>query len=180
MLPVVDTQLRLVLLSHVAVRLGEVTPAEIRAAGVDLQNLARLRELAAADLGDLAAMREPRIAVAIDSHGLRAALRVLGEARDTRALETYFIQQGASWRMMRALFKMRRNRTLQRRRELGVWHSSGRVRLPGAATRERIHRAWRAIDEPTLRARYYRLHQRFPDFTFAVLAAVIAQFEEPR
>jgi len=44
--------------------------------------------------------------------------------------------------------------------------------------RERIYRAWHAIEEPTPRVRYYRLHQVFPNHSLAVLEAVVRGFED--
>ena len=53
----------------------------------------------------------------------------------------------------------------------------GRPQLPDNATRARIFRAWRAIDDPNMRVRYYRLHQMFPQLPIAVLEAVLRGFE---
>ncbi|NJD36674.1 MAG: hypothetical protein FIA96_17915, partial [Betaproteobacteria bacterium] len=63
MLPLLDTQVRLVLLNHVAVRLTEAKPDELHAAGIENEQLARLRHLSALDLHRLATMRELTIGV---------------------------------------------------------------------------------------------------------------------
>jgi hypothetical protein len=178
MLPISDPQLRLGLLHHIAARLSEGEQDALRAAGIESEQLTRLRELSALDLSRLAAMRELTIGVALDGGRLRAGLRAVALAREAKTLETYFIRHGASWQMMKALFKIRRKLTLKRRRELGAWRPPGRVRLPDATTRERIGRAWLKISDPNPRARYLRLHQAFPQLPIAVLAAVVAQFEE--
>lgn len=177
MLPLLDAQVRLVLLNHVAVRLAEAGPTELQAAGIDTEQLTRLRQLSALDLNRLAAMRDLTIRVAFDASGLKAGLRAVALVNEAKALEAYFIRNGASWQMMSALFKIRRKVTLKRRRDCGAWRPSGRLPLPDYTVRERIFRAWRAIEDPNPRVRYYRLHQAFPQLSIAVLEAVVREFE---
>ena len=177
MLPLLDAQVRLVLLNHVAVRLAEAEPTELHAVGIDTEQIARLRQLSALDLNRLAAMRDLTIGVAFDAAGLKAGLRAVALVNEAKAMEAYFIRNGASWQMMSALFKIRRKVTLKRRRDCGAWRPSGRLSLPDYATRERIFRAWLAIEDPNPRLRYYRLHQAFPQLSIAVLEAVVREFE---
>ncbi len=177
MLPLLDAQVRLALLNHVAVRLAEADPASLHAAGIDTEQLARLQQLSALDLNRLAAMRDLTIGVAFDAAGLKAGLGAVARVNEAKALEAYFIRNGASGQMMSALFKVRRKVTLKRRRDCGAWRPSGRLPLPDYRTRERIFRAWFAIDDPNPRVRYYRLHQAFPQLSIAVLDAVVREFE---
>jgi len=177
MLPLLDAQVRLVLLNHVAVRLSEGDPAEIRAAGIETGQLTRLRELSPIDLNRLAGMRDLIIAVRFDSGALKAGLRAVTLVNEAKALEAYFIRNGASWQMMSTLFKIRRKVTLKRRRDCGAWRPSGRIPLPAPVMRERIFRAWRAINAPSLRDRYLALHHIFPNCALAVLEAVVREFE---
>lgn len=180
MLPLFDAQVRLVLLNHVAVRLAEAESTALHAAGIENEQLAQLRRLSALDLNRLASMRDLTIGVAFDAAGLNAGLRAVALVNEAKALEAYFIRHGASWQMMSALFKIRRKVTLKRRREYGAWRPSGRIRLPVLSTRERIYRAWLAIEDPSLRVRYYRLHQLFPQLSIAVLEAIVREFEAER
>jgi predicted DCC family thiol-disulfide oxidoreductase YuxK len=143
MLPLVDAQVRLVLLNHVAVRLAEAQPDELHAAGIENEQLARLRQLSALDLNRLATMRDLTIGVTFDAAELTAGLRTVSLVNEAKALEAYFIRHGASWQMMSALFKIRRKVTLRRRRDCGAWRPSGRFPLPDTALRDRIYRAWR-------------------------------------
>lgn len=177
MLPLLDAQVRLVLLNHVAVRLAEAQPHELHAAGIETDLLARLRQLSALDLNRLAAMRDLTIGVAFDVAGLKAGLRAVTLVNEAKAMEAYFIRNGASWQMMNTLFKIRRKVTLKRRRDYGAWRPSGRLPLPDYATRERIFRAWLAIDDPNPRVRYYRLHQSLAQLSIAALEAVVREFE---
>ena len=178
MLPVVDTHVRFMLLNHIAVRLNGSDATELRAAGIETEQLEHLRGLSAADLHRLATMREPIIAVTVDSHRLNAGLRALARANEAKALESYFIRHGASWTMMRRLFKVRHKLTLSRRREYGIRRPPGRTPLPDIATRERVWRVWVAINESDPRARYYQLHQTFCGLSLDVLASVISEFEK--
>jgi hypothetical protein len=130
MLPLLDTQVRLVLLNHVAVRLAEAQPDELHAAGIENEQLARLRQLSALDLNRLATMRDLTIGVSFDAAELTAGLRTVSLVNEAKALEAYFIRHGASWQMMTALFKIRRKVTLKRRRDCGAWRRSGRMPLP--------------------------------------------------
>jgi len=174
MLPVADAHLRLILLNHVAA--GADSEA-LRAAGIEAELLEHLKGLSAADLHRLAAMREPIFAVTLDAKRLRAGLRALALSNEVKAQETYFIRHGASWSLMKRLFKVRHKLTLQRRRELGICRRSGRLQLPDMATRERIWRVWAAITDTDPRARYYQLHQSFRDLSLEVLEIVVAEFE---
>lgn len=177
MLQLYDTQIRLVLLNHVTVRLAEAQPEELFAAGIENEQLIHLRQLSALDLNRLAAMRSLTIAIAFDSAELKAGLRAVALANEAKSLETYFIRHGASTHLMSTHFKIRRKLTLKRRRDCGARRPAGRVPLPDYATRERIYQAWRAIGDPIPRIRYYRLHQTFQDLPIAVLEVVIREFE---
>lgn len=177
MLPLLDAQVRLVLLNYVAVRLADGEPTELHAAGIDTEQIARLRQLSALDLNRLAAMRDFAIGVAFDASGLRAGLRAVALANEVRAMEAYFISNGASCKMMSEFFKIRRKVTLNRRRNCGAVRPSGRVPLPGYETQEHIYRTWLNLKEINPRERYYRLHQAFPHFAIAILEASVQECE---
>lgn len=177
MLPLLDAQVRFVLLNHVAVRLADAGPREVSAAGLADEQLATLRRLSAADLNRLASMRSLTIGVALDGEALQAGLRTVALVNEAKALEAHFIRNGASTALMSRLFKLRRKLTLRLRRELNAHRPAGRVALPDYAVRERIYLAWRAIADSAPRARYYQLHQAFPHLPIAVLEVVIRDFE---
>lgn len=177
MLPLLDPQVRLVLLNHVTTRLAEAGPAELDAAGIANEQLDRLRQLSALDLSRLASMRTLTIGIALDGEALKAGLRTVALVNEAKALEAYFIRHGASTRLMSQLFKVRRKLTLQLRRDMGVSRPAGRVPLPDYATRERIYRVWRSMADPAPRHRYYQLHQSFAHLPIAVLEVVVRDFE---
>ena len=178
MLPLHDTQVRLVLLNHVTTRLADARPGELDAVGIGNEQLDRLRQLSAIDLNRLAAMRTLTIGISLDGEALQAGLRTVALIKEAKTLEVYFIRHGASTRLMSALFKIRRKLTLKFRRDFGVCRPSGRVPLPDYATRERIYRVWRSITDPAPRIRYYQLHQAFLHLPIAVLEVVIRDFDE--
>ena len=108
MLPLLDTQVRLVLLNHVTVRLAGAGPEELSAAGLAGEMLDSLRRLSATDLNRLASMRSVKIGVAVDGDALQAGLRIVSLVNEAHALQTYFIRHGASTTLMAKLFKVRR------------------------------------------------------------------------
>ena len=180
MLPLRDPQIRLALFHYVAARPAGAQLRELRAAGIEHEQLEVLRRLSPPDLARLAAMRELTIGVAFDAARLKEGLRALALVNEAKALEAYFIRHGASYRLMRTLFKVRRKVTYRRRRESGAWRPAGRMHLPTYATRERIYRTWRGIQDPSPRLRYYRLHQAFQHYAIAALESIIREFEVRR
>jgi hypothetical protein len=177
MLPLHDTQVRLVLLNHVTLRLTDALPAELNAAGIANEQLDRLCQMSALDLNRLAAMRTLTIGITLDGEALQDGLRTVALVKEAKALEAYFIRHGASTQLMCALFKIRRKLTLKFRRDFGARRPSGRAPLPDCATRERICQMWRNISNPAPRIRYYQLHQAFEYLPIAVLERVIRDFE---
>ena len=173
MLPLSDPHVRLVLLSHIASRAAAGATAELSAAGMLQDQLGRLLELSAMDLINLANMRAFPIGVTFELGRLEGALRSVSMLNRAKALELYFIRNGASSRMMHALFKSRHKATRTRRRESGAWLPPGRMRLPNRSGRDRILRVWFSIKDEDPRMRYHILHRAFPDMTIAVLEAVI-------
>lgn len=180
MLPLYDPHIRMLLLQHVAMRLTHSPGWEVHAAGLKLDQVAILQEMSAVDLGALAAMRHLTIGVEVDGPSLDADLRAALLSRDARWMEAYFLRHGASWRMMRTLFKVHRRLTHARRRESGVARQSGRITMPAPALRERIYQTWCGIDEPMQRMRYYRLHQRYPQWPIEALELIVRQYEVDR
>ncbi len=104
MLPLVDAQVRLVLLNHVAVRLAEAQPSDLQAVGIENEQLARLRQLSALDLSRLAAMRDLTIGIAFDAVGLNAGLRAVALVFGTSTL-TYEQLNADANRLARLLIR---------------------------------------------------------------------------
>lgn len=176
-LPLVDPHLRLTFLAHLAQRLARGEAVALSAAGFLDRHLQDLRVLSALDLSRLAGVRALGIEVCVDGNGLEEGLRLLALMRDARALEEYFIRNGASARMMHLLFSMRQKSTLAKRRELGGFLPRGGVQLPDSGVREHIVSEWRLLRDPDPRTTYLRLHRVFPELTIAALEAVIRNWE---
>ena len=173
MLPLRDPHVRLVLLSHIASRAAAGAAAELNAAGIEDEQVEKLRELKAMDLINLADMHGFPIGVTFELVRLEAALRGVAMLNRAKSLELYFVRNGASSRMMHTLFKTKHKATRERRKEQGAWLPPGRARLPRGALRDRIVRVWLSIKESDARIRYYLLHRSFHDIPIAVLEGVI-------
>ena len=173
MLPLRDPHVRLVLLTHIASRAAAGASAELSEAGIHEDQAGRLRELSAMDLINLAGMHGFPIGVTFELARLEGALRAVSMLNRAKALELYFVRNGASSRMMHTLFKIRHKATRKRRREEGAWLPPGRMRLPRRTLRERILRVWASVQDQDSRVRYYTLHRAFPEIPIAVLEAVI-------
>ncbi len=177
MLELHDPQVRLLLLNHVAVRLVDAGPGDLSAVGIDDSLLGQLRRLSAFELSRLASMRSLSIVVGVDGKALEEGLRTVSHISEAKAMEAYFIRHGASTGLMSDLFKVHPKLTLKRRRSVGAQTRCGRLSLPDQATRLRIQRCWHHLNEPSLRSRYYQLHQAFSEWPIAALEAVIRQYE---
>jgi hypothetical protein len=177
MLRLDDRHMRLAFLNYICAQLGEGNPGDLLSCGLDERQLAQLRELSAFNLRCLAAMPQLELAVSVNGKGLAAGLRALGLSSEAKALEMYFLRNGASSRLMAELFRMRRKLTHSRRQQWGVKLPAGNVRLPPMNTRIQIYRAWQAQPERSLRLRYYHLHQQFSQYPIAVLECVVRMLE---
>ena len=141
MFPLHDTQVRLVLLNHVTLRLEDARPDELNAIGIDNEQLDRLRQLPALDLNRLAAMRTLTIGIALDGEALQDGLRTVALVKEAKALEAYFIRHGASTQLMCALFKIRKKLTLKFRRNFGA----RRITPAQRSARQRIYKIGHTI-----------------------------------
>jgi hypothetical protein len=177
MLELQDPQVRLLVLNHIVSRLTDAEPHDLQATGIDSRQWACLQRLNALDLSRLASARCFSIGVSLNVGDLQTGLRTVDLINETRTLEAYFIRHGASVGLMRALFKVSRPVTLKRRIELGARQRSGRLALPDRRTRARIYRCWHGLSDPSQRARFFQLHQAFPNLSIAVLETVLRQYE---
>lgn len=180
MVPLKDKHIRLTFLSYLCAQLGDGNPGDLLLSGIDVDQLAQLRDLSAFNLRRLAAMPQLELAVSVNGKGLTAGLRSLGVTSEAKALEMYFLRNGASSRMMTAFFRMTRKVTQARRHQWGIQLPAGNVRLPPLTTRLQICRAWHAQPDRSLRLRYYHLHQKFQQYPIAALECVVQMMERPQ
>jgi hypothetical protein len=173
-----DKQLRLMLLQHAAARFSSENPHALRGAGANASLLTRLQQLTAPEMSTLAAMHQSLVRVELDESALQSALRALDGVIQAQALETYFIRHGASRHMMRALFSVSYSATYRRRRAHGVPAPRSRFSLPPVHTCERIWRTWHTLADAPLRHAFYQLHQAHPQFSIALLEAVVAELRQ--
>ena len=173
MLHLRDPQVRLVILSHLAWRAAAAEKAELIEAGIAEKFVRRMRALSVEELIDLAQLPWLPVSVVFDFSRVEAALRAVSLQKEAKSLELYFLRNGASSRMLHALFRKTVKTTLRRRRECGAWFPPGRARLPRAAIRDQIVRLWASIRDRDPRIRYFKLHREFPEFPIAVLETVV-------
>jgi hypothetical protein len=177
MLALQDGSLRIVVLTHLIGRLQQGAGEEFVRAGIEPGLIDRLRTLDASDIKRLAALPHPMIALDLDVGSVNTGLRHLAVIKDVQALEDYFIRNGASPKMMRALFRMAFATTRLRRQALGENGRYGRPALPTVDVRDEIHRVWAAHAKLDVRQRFYRLHKAYPAYRLDTLNAVVTEFE---
>ena len=172
-----DGSLQLMVLTHLVARLQQGAADEFLQAGIERDQIDRLRTLDASDIKRLAALPHPMIGLALDGESVNSGLRHLAVIKDVQFLEEYFIRHGASPKMMKTLFTMAFETTYTRRQALGQKGLYGRPVLPTIDVRDGIHRFWAAHANLDPRSRYYQLHRAFPAYRFDTLHSVIIEFE---
>ena len=177
MLALQDGSLRLRVLTHLVSRLRQGALEEFLQAGIEPEQINRLRTLNASDIKRLAALPHTMIGLALDGDAVNSGLRHLAVIKDLHGLEEYFIRHGASPKIMKMLFTMDARTTRARRRALGQKGIYGRPVLPTMDVRDQVHRFWAAHANLDLRSRYYQLHQAFPMYRFDTLHSVIIEYE---
>ena len=177
MLALQDGPLRFMVLTHLVSRLRQGAADEFLKAGIEPDQINRLRTLDASDIKRLAALPHTMIGLALDGEAVKSGLRHLAVINDLHGLEEYFIRHGASPKMMKTLFTMPFKTTRTRRQALGQKGIYGRPVLPAMDVRDRIHRFWAVHTELDLRSCYYQLHQAFPAYRFDTLDSVITEYE---
>ena len=177
MLAIQDGLLRLMVLTHLISRLHQGGADEFLKAGVEPDQIDRLRTLDASDINRLAALPGQMVELALDGESMSSCLRQLAAIKDAQFLEEYFIRHGASPKMMKAFFTMPFETTRRRRQALGQKGLYGRPVLPTIEVRDRIHRFWAAHAHLDARTRYYQTHRAFPAFRFDTLDSVIIEYE---
>lgn len=176
-LPLQDGLLRLMVLTHLVARLHQDGAGEFLKAGVDPNQIDRLRTLDTSDINRLATLPDRIVELALDGSSMSSCLRRLAAIKDAQFLEDYFIRHGASPKMMKAFFTMPFETTRARRQALGQKGVYGRPVLPAMDVRDRIHRFWAAHAHLDPRSRYYQMHRAFPTFRFDTLDSVIVEYE---
>jgi hypothetical protein len=181
-----DQQLRLLVLAQVIRELqaavGEQAPTPD---GFTEDQVAQLQALSSAELVQLSAMTEPRVAIQIDAGSLEHGLRQVDYLnKRSRQLE-YFVRHGATSSMLTKLFRISSaDVTLKRRLFAGTSPLLRRPAMPPHPVREQITNRWFEIrkgkdGEPERAEEYEALHREFPKHTFATLYSVVHEFDRP-
>ena len=184
MIVIRDQQLRLLVLAQLIRELQAATAEQAPTpAGLTEDQVAQLQALSSAELVQLSAMAEPRVAIQIDAGSLDHGLRQVDYLnKRSRQLE-YFIRHGATSNMLTKLFRISSaDVTLKRRLFAGTSPLLRRPAMPPHPVRERIQVRWFEIRkgkerEPVRAEDYEELHGEFPQHTFATLWAVVHEFD---
>ena len=180
MLALQDGLLRLMVLTHLVARLQQGSADEFLQAGIEIDQINRLRTLNTSDINRLAKLSHPLIGLELDGESVDIGLHQLAVIKDVQFMQEYFIRHGASAKMMKTLFTMPFGTTRMRREALGQKGVNGRPILPTIDVRDRIHQFWAAHANLDSRSRYYQLHQTYPEYRFDTLDSVIVEYERSK
>lgn len=179
-----DQQLRLLLLAQL---IREIQAAASEQAptpqGFTDYQIEQLQALSSAELVQLSAMAEPRVAIQIDAGSLEHGLRQVDYLNKRSKQLEYFIKHGATSSMLTKLFRISSaDVTLKRRLFAGTSPLLRRPAMPPHAVREQITNRWFEIRkgkdrEPERAEDYEALHLDFPTYTFATLYSVVHEFD---
>lgn len=175
-----DTAQKLLALRLVLNSLNNWSIEDLLNHGLTAEQLDALHSLNASDLLRLAAGKDLRIYLHIDVASLNVGLMRLSANSANLRMQEYFIVHNASPAMLNDLFRLGYKEQDSARVALGVLKPRGRPPLPSREVRDEIHRAWHGADINALSMveRFYELHQRFSNYTFAALYAVVNEFKE--
>lgn len=139
-------------------------------------------ELRTRPLQDFLALTNARtLRVSIFLGGVASSLQHLEAQNDQEALLQYFVNNGASRKMLQRFFSISMEQTARLCRAAGNI-GVGRAKMPAESERDRIHAAWHDLQDSMaiapLRERMYALHQQFSSHQIRVLEAVLNEFED--
>jgi len=184
MIVIRDQQLRLLVLAQLIRELQAASSEQAPTpAGFSEQQIEQLQALSSAELVQLSAMAEPRVAIQIDAGSLEHGLRQVDYLNKRSKQLEYFIRHGATSNMLTKLFKISSaDVTLKRRLFAGTSPLLRRPAMPPHGVREQIQQRWHEIrrdkkGEPERAEDYEALHHDHPQHTFATLWAVVHEFD---
>jgi Protein of unknown function (DUF2857) len=153
---------------------------EMAAAGITPELYERVRRLDLLQILRLARDPQLKLHLLADGRSLAAALTRVQDRRAHQLNVEYFIQRGASRRMLRALFKLTDRQIRQHCQTLGKARRAGRTRLPTWEERCAIVTLWRRLCEELAddRARYLQLHAQYAQYSLAALEHVVREAEQ--
>jgi len=185
-LAVTDPTLKRMLVEHLLQRIeeGGATLDHLLSAGLDPDQLDRLRHTPARDLIQIANMAQLNISAGFGDNSINTCLDRVEAMRRDHFLFEYFVAHGASTEMLMDLFKRSREE-VRKMREVLLPHqplvpSAGRPRLPAEDRRQAIHEDWAQVQRTMVvaskRERYFTLHQKHQDLSIAQLLGVLNEF----
>jgi hypothetical protein len=179
---IADPTIRRVLIEHVIELLDGGGMDQLLHAGYSPEFLDNLRQRPTRDLIHIAGA-SIEVSFSIPEECIENNLRLLDMRRGHVKLREYFIQHGASRRMVFSYFKLSHDEYRELREMLFLGKSGGRTPMPPAAVRDAIHRTWYELrktmsDLPICDLIYTLHHDHFPDLRINTLQQTIAEFNE--
>ncbi len=189
-LSITDPTLKRLLVEHLIEQLerGGDGLDYLLSAGVDPEQLDRLRHTPARDLIQIAQMDQLDIRAGFGDNSISNCLdRVAAVRRDALLME-YFVRNGASVDSVVTLFRVTKEAVRDMRRQLTpgapLSVSAGRPSLPPTAKRQKVHEHWAEVQRvhfaQSQRERYYQLHLLHSDISIAEMLSTLNEFSTPR
>ncbi|MDH1503378.1 hypothetical protein [Comamonas terrigena] len=164
-----DPALKRVLLQHLIEQEQSVLPGDLA------QFLSEVRERPLQDFLALTNARTLRVSVLLG--GVEPSLRQVDTSKDEAAMLQYFARHGASRALLKRLFSVSTERTVELTKGFG---QVGRARRPKADVCDQVHLAWHELQhgmgDAPLRQRLYSLHQRFSELSIRELESALSEF----
>lgn len=147
-------------------------------AGLCPSLLNRMRSMSLRDAQRIAEMKVT-MQVIIDGEGLTKALDAIVDVNNQQQQFEAFIKGGASLPMLRSLFRVDEAQIQFTRAALNIVKTRGRPTLPqDPDLRDRIYSEWQTtIAIADQRVRFMALANKYPDYRYDTLWAIINRFE---
>jgi hypothetical protein len=171
---ITSTEVNKVLFMHLA---GELNRGrlvdELMRQGVSPDTCDRLRQLSVADLDSIIKLGKGAISFTVDGAALNHAVRTNLSIERDQSIIQYFLEHGATIKMMDHLFKLTREEVEQYRDAWGFKVRQGKPPQITSKQQDSILANWRSITATTERDRYHQLHRQFPNTSLASLFTLI-------
>jgi Protein of unknown function (DUF2857) len=174
-----DEGLNKLVLMHIVEMIDKGQYSTLIANGVPADSIDCLRQLQGPALMKLAKLSKKSIRLTVDPSSFEIAIKAATKMAFDESMFEYFVTNGASIPMLRALFKVERERIDHAQATLARTRPVGRPAMPPADVRAIITEKWNKIGtQSSPRAKYYAIHKMFSEIPLSVLYAVVNEHEK--
>lgn len=178
MIAIDDDGLRKLIFIHMVELAEGGTFKGLLSEGMPACSLDKLRKLSGGDLIRLAKIAKTSVQLVIDPDALERNLDTVLKMVDDEKMFEYFVANGASIPMIRAVFKVDAKHIEIARTTIGDQRTAGRPVMPPDKIRDVIHEKWSQMGTEALpRNKYFALHKMLPEFPLRVFYAVVNEFD---